>query len=267
MKVEPLQMKSESDYGSQKQLPVKKTIFILLIIMLLIALGFFGWRKFCDYRLSREFREHTTESTTANPDALLADNPIDFDELMQQNNEIYAWISIPNTDIEQPILQSRTDDLYYVKKDVDKKYSRLGSIFTQGHNKRNFSDPVTVVYGHNYLSGGMFTNLHYFENEDFFKENEYFYIFLPGRKLTYYIVSAYKYDDRHILNTFDFSDTKVLREYFDYVMNPHSLLKNIREDAALSEDDKLVVLSTCLTYGYSGRYLVNGVLTKDERTK
>ena len=45
------------------------------------------------------------------------------------------------------------------------------------------------------------------------------------------------------------------------------MLRNVRENVTLTKDDKLVVLSTCLTGGYSGRYLVNGVLVKNEQTK
>ena len=50
-------------------------------------------------------------------------------------------------------------------------------------------------------------------------------------------------------------------------MNPASLKKNVREGVTLDDSDRLLVLSTCLTYGYRGRYLVNGVLISDEHTK
>ncbi len=245
-----------------------KKLLVPLIILLLIALSFgifFGIRAYKDY-LARKNYEDLSESVVETTDGRV-DNPIDFDSLRQKNSDIYAWISVPNTDIELPVLQSHADDLYYLNRDLEGKKSRLGSLFTQSANRLDFSDPVTVIYGHNYYSGGMFTNLHYFEDETFFNDNEYFYIYTPDRKLTYLIVSAYKYDDRHILNSFDFSDEEVRKEYFDYVLNPLSMLRNVREGVTLSTDDKLVVLSTCLTGGYSGRYLVNGVLINDEQTK
>lgn len=242
-------------------------LLILLILLLLLCGGFFGVRFYRDY-LARKQYESISESYTVETTVdTRIENPIDFAALQKRNAEIYAWIVVPNTEIELPIAQSYADDLYYLNRDIDGKYSRLGTIFTQSKNSRDFSDPVTVIYGHNYYSGGMFTNLHYFEDEKFFRENEYFYIYTPERRLTYSIVSAYKYDDRHILNSFDFSDTTVLREYFDYVLDPLAMLRNVREDARLEINDKLVVLSTCLTGGYSGRYLVNGVLVNDEPTK
>ena len=241
-------------------------LLVILIILLLGVLGFFGIRFYKDYR-SRLQYEEISESYAITTVDNRPDCPVDFAALQTRNSEIYAWVVVPNTDINLPIVQSKADDLYYLNRDIDGKYSRLGSLFTQSKNSLDFSDPVTVVYGHNYFSGGMFTNLHYFENKDFFAENEFFYIYVPGRKLTYRIVSAYKYDDRHILNSFDFSDLDVRREYFDFVLDPRSMLRNVREGASLEITDKLVVLSTCLTGGYSGRYLVNGVLINDEPTK
>lgn len=239
-----------------------------VLLLLLLGVGtFFGIRLYRDYQARKQYEDISESYTVPMTVDSRPENPVDFDALQDRNSEIYAWIVVPNTEIELPILQSCADDLYYLNRDLDGKYSRLGSLFTQSKNNLDFSDPVTVIYGHNYFSGGMFTNLHYFEDADFFKENAYFYIYTPTRKLTYSIVSAYKYDDRHILNSFDFSDEQVRREYFDYVLNPKAMLRNVREDAVLETDDKLVVLSTCLTGGYSGRYLVNGVLVNDEQTK
>lgn len=248
----------------------RRPAVIVLVVLLLVLLGvgaFFGIRMYRDYQARKQYVEISESYTVATTADNRPENPIDFTSLQDRNDEIYAWIVVPNTEIELPILQSRADDLYYLNRDLDGKYSRLGSLFTQSKNNLEFSDPVTVIYGHNYFSGGMFTNLHYFENADFFKENKNFYIYTPTRKLTYYIVSAYKYDDRHILNSFDFSDEQVRRDYFDSVLDPKAMLRNVREDAVLNTDDKLVVLSTCLTGGYSGRYLVNGVLVNDEQTK
>lgn len=247
--------------------PAIRIVIILLILLLLGAGLFFGIRFYKDKVAQKKYNEISQSYTVGTTEDNRPENPIDFTALRERNSEIYAWIVVPNTDIELPILQSFADDLYYLNKDIDGKYSRLGSLFTQSKNHLDFSDPVTVIYGHNYYSGGMFTNLHYFEDADFFRSNEYFYIYTPTRKLTYKIVSAYKYDDRHILNSFDFSDESVRREYFDYVLNPLAMLRNVREGAELQTDDKLVVLSTCLTGGYSGRYLVNGVLVNDEQTK
>ena len=209
----------------------------------------------------------TADDTTETTEPELPDNPVNFAKQQTVNDEIYAWIYVPNTNVNYPILQSRVDDLYYLRRGLDKEYDISGVVFTQSHNKRDFSDPVTLVYGHNMTEyGTMFATLHNFEDEEFFKENDTFYIFTPGHILTYKIVSAYRYDDRHIMNSFNFDDPAVVREYFDYVMNPTMIPQNVREGVTLGDDDRIVVLSTCMeTSEY--RYLVNGVLISDEKTK
>ncbi|MBQ7671235.1 MAG: class B sortase [Clostridia bacterium] len=206
-----------------------------------------------------------TEEIETKPE--LPSNPVNFSKQWALNDDIYAWIYIPGTNVNYPILQSDVDDLYYLRRGVDEEYDISGVIFTQSCNKKDFTDPVTLIYGHNMSEyGTMFATLHNFENEEFFNKNEKFYIYAPGHIYTYRIVSAYRYDDRHIMNTFNFRDSAVVREYFDYVMNPTMIPQNVREGVELKDDDRLVVLSTCMEDN-NYRYLVNGVLIDDQRTK
>ena len=132
--------------------------------------------------------------------------------------------------------------------------------------RREYNDRVTVLYGHNMADGSMFADLHKFKDNDFFDKNKYMYIYTPDRKLTYEIVSAFAYDDRHIINTFDFSNDAVFKDYLSMIKNPRSVSSNTRDDVLLDIDDKIVVLSTCLNSG-EGRFLVQGVLVNDEKTE
>ena len=54
------------------------------------------------------------------------------------------------------------------------------------------------------------------------------------------------------------------------MLNPNSVVRNVREDVELDEDSKIVQLSTCtFTHPHSPtvRYLVTGVLVDDQETK
>ncbi|MDE6155375.1 MAG: class B sortase, partial [Eubacterium sp.] len=96
----------------------------------------------------------------------------------------------------------------------------------------------------------------------------YFYIYTQDRRLTYQVVSAFKYDDRHIMNSFNFANLEELEEFQNYIQNPTSSLKNVRTDLdkPLNSSSKIVILSTCITNQKSSRYLICGVLTNDEKT-
>ena len=91
------------------------------------------------------------------------------------------------------------------------------------------------------------------------------YIYTPGHVLTYEICAAYRYDNRHILNSFNFKDPKVFEDYLETVKNPKSMISRTRE-VELNKDSKILTLSTCIG-NHDYRYLVQGVLVKDELTK
>ena len=123
-----------------------------------------------------------------------------------------------------------------------------------------------MVYGHNMRNGSMFRTLHNFRDAEFFKANEYFYVYTPGHIMTYRIFAAYRYDNRLILSAFDFSDPVVYENYLQECLNPTSMIRNVREGVELTADDRIVTLSTCISDARY-RYLVQGVLIKDEVTQ
>lgn len=209
--------------------------------------------------------EEQPSSTPAEKD-LPPQNPIDFASLKAENSDIFAWLYIPGCEISVPVLQSPTDDLFYLTHDRDKNYDPLGTPFMQLANSTDLSDPVTVIYGHN---KGLFGTLHYFEDAEFFSGNLNFYVYVPGHVYTYTIVSAYQYDSRHILNSFDFSDEQVLLDYFAFVQNPDSIMRNVNPNVTLDASSKLLQISTCTTdlYDSSVRYIISAVLTGDQETR
>lgn len=255
-------------YNEDKKKKNAKLIIIFLIVFVLIFCGvYFGIQIYNNH--INETPTDTTVPTTVSEVQQKVENPIDFASLQAANSEIYAYIKIEDTNVDYPIVQSATDDEFYLRHTAeDKSWSASGAVYTESINTKTFNDRVTVIYGHNGYGDTFFTTLHRFEKEDFFNNHPYFYIYTPEKKLTYQVISAFKYDDRHIMNSFNFADTVQFLEFEQYLSNPSSALKNVRTqlDNELDEDSKIVVLSTCITNQKSSRYLVCGVLVKDEQT-
>ncbi len=257
--------------SSKKKKNILFAVLVFFLIVIIAGLAYIFFVLFNDYKGRSDYeaiRESavSVETKAATEGEALASNPVDFDSLTERNDEIYAWINVPGTNVDYPVLQSKTSDFFYLEHDLDKNYLFAGSIYTEAANLRDFSDRNTVLYGHNMLDGSMFATLHRFEDKEFFDENRYIYIYQKNRKLTYEIVSAYNYDERHLLNSFNFSDDEVFEQYLEYVKNPRSTVANVRDDVELTLDSKLITLSTCLDGYEEGRYLVQGVLIKDEAT-
>lgn len=246
-------------------------LVVLLVVFLCGAIGGAGyllWQKLgADHITSQEVAA-ADSGESAQEEAPKVKNPIDFEALQGENPEIYAWVSVPGTKVDTAVLQSATDDNYYLNHNERRENSAEGAAYTQCANAKDFGDPVTLIYGHQVAGDGMFTTLHYFEDPDFFQEHDTMYIYTEDRVLTYRIIAAYQYDDRHILNSYDFSKPEVLQEYYATVTDPASMLVNVREGTSLSVDDKIVQLSTCMDAinRDNTRYLVTGVLTSEQET-
>ena len=216
--------------------------------------------------VSEESTAPTTAATTTKPIPRV-ENPINFAELREQCDDIVAWVNVPNTNVDYPVVQSSQDEAedFYLHRDLDKEYDFAGTIYIQKINDKAFTDPHTVLYGHAMLNGTMFKTLHYFKDEDFFNENDTFTIYIPEHILTYKIFAAYQYDDRHLLYAFNTKDKDEFAKYLEIAQHPTASLQNTRS-LALKPDSKIVTLSTCLKADAPIRYLVQGVLVKDELT-
>lgn len=190
--------------------------------------------------------------------------PVKFEELQAVNPDIYAWITVPGTVIDYPILQHASDNTYYLMHNIDGSYGYPGCIYTENLNSKDFTDNNTVIYGHNMKNGSMFAQLHKFEDPDFFDANREVLIYLPDEVLHYTIFAAHIYDDRHLLYSFDFTDPEVYQKYLDSIFSTRDMSANIDKDITVTTDDQIITLVTCIGSQPNNRLLVQAVLTDRE---
>ncbi len=258
----------------------KKKILITAVVSVLVLLiaGSGGYLLFKHLHMqndaagfqaakaSAQASDSAADSTAAAPTdesgVPLAPNPVNFAYWQKINPEIYSWITVPGTEVDYPVLQSETSDSFYLDHDYEKSYSFAGSIYSQFCNHKDYSDRVTVLYGHNMANNSMFASLHAFEDAGFFDAHSEMTVYTPDKRLDYEVVSAYIGDDSHIMNSFDFSKDAVYRAFLENVLSPHSINSNVRQGAKLDVSDRILILSTCLNYG-EGRYLVVGKLMNE----
>lgn len=193
------------------------------------------------------------------------DIPIDFAQLQSMNPDIYAWIKVPGTVIDYPIAQSETDNSYYLNHSVEHDENKAGAIFTEDYNTKTFEDPNTVIYGHGMANGSMFDGLHQYMDRDFFDQNKEVIIYMPDKILHYQIFAAYLYDNRHLLQSFNFDNKDIYQAYLDMVFGIRDMKSNIDTAASVTADDKIITLSTCYAGMDNRRYLVQAVLVSIEQ--
>ena len=246
----------------------KKVLIIIGIILIVVGLLIGG------YGLSRVLREKNAgklyedlkvdmdiepiiQLPTAEEE--LMENPIDFDSLTAQYPDVYAWIRIPGTKVDYPVVQREGDNAYYLNHTIDGKKKTEGAIYTEDYNGKDFEDANTVIYGHNMKNGSMFKSLHKYKDKQFLLDNSEIYIYQKDRVLKYRIFAAYIYDSRHLMLSFDFEDKNIFQKYLENVLTKKEMSSNIDTTVEVTASDKIITLSTC-NNNDAQRYLVQAVL-------
>lgn len=245
----------------------KKYIYLILNIVLLmlgLVLGATAVHKYL--REKNAGRQYEELAEDVQKDVPAVQVPIDFSALQERNPDAYAWITIPDTAVNYPVLQRTGDNGYYLTHDLDGKESLEGAIYTEDYNTTTFEDPNTVLYGHNMKNGSMFRGLHDYFDRVFFDSHREILIYLPDSILHYQVFAAYEYDDRHLMQSFDFSNPDVMENYVSTILSIKSMDANIDREAAVNRDSKIITLSTCKgNPGTDRRYLVQAVLVSIEK--
>lgn len=186
---------------------------------------------------------------------------LDFDALRQEDNpHIYAWITIPDTCIDYPILQHPDQPDYYLTHNLDGSPGYPGCIYTQPDNRRDWSDNQTVVYGHNMRDGSMFAGLHGYGEEEFFAGHPYIYIYTEASVRVYRVFAAYPFSDDHLLREYDTGTDAGYGEYLQLACRSAQGGGRYDGEAAPEAGEPIITLSTCIADSPDRRYLVQAAL-------
>lgn len=176
---------------------------------------------------------------------------INWDELLQRNKDVKAWIQIPNTNVNYPVLQGETNDTY-IHSDIDYNELSAGSIFIASENEDPFNDFNTVIYGHNMKNGSMFGKLKQMYESEKYKDSKYLWICTPNGKYRYEIFSMqYAKVGSDVYTLFSAHD----EQFEAYVKKMAKQSKVDMKALGLGKDDYVVTLSTC-TSDESVRFVV-----------
>ena len=192
---------------------------------------------------------------------------IDFEKLRKKNPDICGWLSIPGTEIDYPVLQNPEDDYLYMYHNADRQEDKNGALFTEHeYNGTDFTDPVTIIYGHHMKSGAMFGNLQQMYTDDFEAYRDVV-VYTPAAELHYRVFAAVPYSNRHILYFYDkFPMQETIEEFVDELLSIRAIGSTVDDTVEVETGDRFLVLSTCLQGDNTKRFLVVGKLVGDEQT-
>mgnify|MGYP002774282090 FL=1 len=189
--------------------------------------------------------------------------PVDFAQLQAEAPDIYAWLELPDTGIDDPVLQRAGADLFYNSHNAYGQYYMCGAVFSQSaYNGRNFDSPMTVLYGHSTVLGqpGAFMELNNYADEAYFDAHREMRVYMPDGMYVYRIFAACVHSNEHLLYCHDFSDETQFDAFFSSLTEDTSPDSHIDAEALPQAGDKVLTLSTCYSANKNLRYLVMGVL-------
>lgn len=182
---------------------------------------------------------------------------VDFEALQAVNPDIVGWLYIEVEDISYPIVQGEDND-EYLHTTVEGTYNFSGSIFMECQNSSDFSDPNTIIYGHNMKDESMFGKLDQLLSFEDYLINDTFWIITPDAAYEYKIFNLeYTVADSAVYTLFS-GPTEELTEYITARASKSSVQFALGE---YDENSKIATLSTCAEATGDGRFVVQGILT------
>ena len=116
---------------------------------------------------------------------------INFPALKKRNNQIVAWISIPNMPVDYAVVKGN-DNSYYLNRDALRNKSTSGAIFLDSKLNSSFDNLDSIVYGHDMYDGSMFGSLVKYRTKSFQDKHQYIFVYTPNATKKYQVRSQFK---------------------------------------------------------------------------
>jgi len=184
---------------------------------------------------------------------------IDFESLMEINDDCIGWIYVPGTKISYPVVQTTNND-YYLKRLFNKTYGISGTVFLDARNDAEMTDRHMILYGHHMKNGTMFANAEDYKDQLYADEHPTGMYITPEKVYDILFFAGYLTDAYNDSWTLNFTDA----EFEDWISKSKSR-SHFYSDVTPEIGDQIITLSTCSYDIADGRFVLLGILK--EKTK
>ena len=189
----------------------------------------------------------------------------DLAACLAQNDDFIAWIRIPGTNVDYPVVW--TDDAeYYLHHTFTGKQGAAGTLFSLMKTDYSIPSRNIAIYGHHLKSSGekMFTSLMRYKDADFYAGHETVLLDTLYESGSYRIFAVLNFHSGEWdASQADFESDAAFLEFIRYVR------RNALYDTGVTvgAEDSILTLITCdRSYGgKAGRLAVVAVLEKSRR--
>jgi len=166
-----------------------------------------------------------------------------YNELLNINEDTVGWLTVNNTKVNYPVVQTKDND-YYLNHAYDKTKNIAGWIFADFRNNMDNIDKNTIIYGHSGLIGNlMFSSLDKTLNKNWYtnENNLNIYFSIKGKEYSFRIFSIYTIDVTNDYLDINFNNDE---DYINFInMIKNRSINNFNVE--VTPNDKILTLSTC----------------------
>ncbi len=230
-----------------------------ILILLMLSYGMYSlWDTYKIYANSFADEEMLKFRPTDDGE----DNPT-LKDLKKLNPDVKAWIQVPKTNIDYPVVQGQ-DDMEYINKNVYGEFELSGAIFLSCLNKDDFSDPYNLFYGNSMKNGGMFADVADFTNKEYFETHQKGKLYLTDatRKIRFFACMKVTAADAKIYHP-DGYHKENLKDLLDYIQANAVQYRDVN----VADENSLIALSTCSEAETNGRVVLIGKLEREVAEK
>lgn len=240
----------------------KKYLSYIITIVCVCTLCFSAYKIFTYYQGTYNLMKQNSEleSLIKEPEEVSNIRKMSFsqkyEELLERNSDMVAWIKVENTKINYPVMLTPNDGEFYLRRNFDKEYEFRGTLFF--NPTADFYSNNMIVYGHNMDDGTMFGALRKYTNESYYNEHRYIELETKWGNRKYEIAYVFKtvdvLDHPMYVNYYDFIDST--EEEFKTQIESYQGLSLYTTGVKAEYGDKLLTLSTCEYSHENGRLVI-----------
>ena len=239
-----------SGHSRTKKTPIGKIIASIITVAVVALGGFFIYSSFLAPKSDKQNDVKVTQEASKQAYTVSAEEKEylanKFKGLLATNSETVAYVYIPGTQLDEPVVQT-TDNATYLDKRFDGVNEPLmGTVFMDADNKKDFSDRLTWLFGHargsKVSDHRMFKDVNYFSRQDYFDKHPYVVIETPERKYYYEAVAMIIVPEETAFYRTSFDDDADFEKQLTTIYDTAQVKK---PNVKVSSKDKYLVLSTC----------------------
>lgn len=240
---------------------------ILFLTVAAICFGVYGiitWQNAALAKNADEVRERMQAVLSSAEET--ADTPAyvsPYQNVFASNEDCIAWLQVPDTDIDYPVMLTPEDEGYYLYRNFFGEADKNGTLFLDTDCDLTRERGNLIIHGHHMKSGAMFGTLDQYADADYAKEHSQIYLYTPDEVRVYEVIAAFnakvykgKTDQFRYYAYFGFDEPKTFDVYYE------NIKKISMYDTGVTAEygDAFITLSTCAYHTKNGRFAVVGKL-------